>query len=394
LMGRYRTSLPRGASRPWRHLKQVGTVALLLLASSYLGRQQVVSRAVLLLFIPLHALTTAGAEEIYRRLRRRMERGFLALERTLLVGPRERLAMWLEQTPNPREIGVDPVGWIAGGLASEPAVEPDEPLGSGEVPWLGGWHNLPELVERFRVSQVAFWESPGRDPERRQVIGALRHRHVKLRWQGDVVWLLGAGARPEYFGGEPSGVVEPATGAVFGQLGHRFLGIIAGIILGILSLPFWLWLRLVRIPRGTARRERVDVFTQSDHNVNLTLAVDGVGMILPLPWQWPLAGALLRGDLDLWGLRSEMSAPPPTGGAGVSWWEIWRSGRHRPGLCGPWVYAEPEAAGEIPQRGIYGRVSHLLRSLWRRPGGWTRVMVTGAERPTVTDRDGEQGERR
>ena len=48
-----------------RWLQQVGTISLLLLASTWLSHQSVYSRAVLLIFLPLFALTTYWTERIH-----------------------------------------------------------------------------------------------------------------------------------------------------------------------------------------------------------------------------------------------------------------------------------------------------------------------------------------
>ncbi|MFO7654721.1 MAG: glycosyltransferase [Candidatus Krumholzibacteriia bacterium] len=379
LMGRYRPARLREPPRVWPHLQQTGALALLLLASSYLGQQQVVSRAVLLGFLVLAAAFTAAGEELFRSLLRRMERGYFTLERTLLVGPRAELAAWLADAPRPRAAGVDPVGWVCGDQPAHATEAPGPPLGDGEIPWLGGWPDLPGLVDRFRASQVVFWESPGADEARRRTLAELRRGRVRLRWQGDVVWLLAAGARPELFCGAPSGVVEPGAGAALAHAALRVASFAAGLLLTALAWPAWLWLRLVRLPRGRARRVGVDVTTRAGHNERVTLAVGASGGVLPLPWQWGLAGALLRGDMDLWGLRPVPVDRPQPGGSVLSWWETWRSDLQRPGLCGPWLLAERSGRCDAGTpdvsagAGWLRRAAAVVVALWNRPGGWERL---------------------
>jgi len=73
LTGRYRPDRPgrhRGARSLPEHLQQIGVVAVLLLASTYLGHLEVISRAVLLMFIPLLAVMTAAGEGMFRRILR------------------------------------------------------------------------------------------------------------------------------------------------------------------------------------------------------------------------------------------------------------------------------------------------------------------------------------
>jgi GT2 family glycosyltransferase len=391
LLGRYRPARLREPPRIWAHLQQTATWALLLLASSYLGQQQVVSRAVLLLFLVLAVAFTAAGEAGYRWLVRRMERGRFTLERSLLVGARDVVASWLEQSLRDGTTGIDAVGWIststnAAGAAGE------APLAGGEVPWLGGWSDLPELVERLRVSQVVFWDEPGSVPERWRVLAALRRRRLKLRWQGDAVWLVTTGARPELYADAPSAVVEPGTGAALVDLVLRGAGLISGLMLGVLAVPGWAWLRSRRLPRGDVRLERLEIVTGAGDRTEVTIAADRSGRVLALPWQWSLAGSLLRGELDLWGLRPTPLEEPETAGARLDWWKTWRSGLRGPGLYGPWLL--DVSASDAPRSGDrIGRAFSVLRRAWRHPGGWDRLplQAAAADEPTAANegiRDG------
>jgi hypothetical protein len=230
---------------------------------------------------------------------------------------------------------------------------------------------------------VVFWDVPGRDALRLRVLSALRRRHLRLRWQGDEVWLLAAGAEPELFAGEPSGVVEPAAGAAFGDLVVRSLSCVGGLVLGVVAAPAWLWLRRVREPRGAGSVEGVDVTGREGHNITLRFAVDASGRVLPLIWQWAVAGALVRGDLDIWGLQPERLDIAAADTTVISWWETWRSDLRRPGLSGPWVLRERDAAPGSELRRTLDTVGTVLAALWLRPGGIERVT---AAQPTVPAR--------
>ncbi|MHB8078241.1 MAG: glycosyltransferase family 2 protein [Candidatus Krumholzibacteriia bacterium] len=207
LRGRYRGGSRRGAGGLARRARETGTVALLLLASTYLSHQQTYSRAVLLLFAPLAAAALAAGEGLFAAARRRLERGWLSLERTLLVGPPAAVGAWLDAHGDGRALGRVPVGF----LAPAPAQVPPAPLAGGTVPWLGAPEALPELVERYRISQVVFWDWPQGDTGARAHLDALRRRRIRLRWRVEEAWLLEAGARSEPFGGSSSVVLDPQT---------------------------------------------------------------------------------------------------------------------------------------------------------------------------------------
>lgn len=218
-MGRYREGRDRKPAGTAARARQVGILALLLLASTYLTHQQLYSRAVLLLFVPLLAMAQAAGDALFRALRRRMELGYLSLERTLLVGPAAAIGAWLDACGDCREAGLDPVGY----LDAEPQGPGGRPLRRGEVPWLGGPEALLPAVERYRVSQVAFWQWPSADPADRELVEQLRRRHLRLRWLLQVAWPLEMGARPEPFGPAASVVLEPSSLPDLGRW-RRWLG--------------------------------------------------------------------------------------------------------------------------------------------------------------------------
>ncbi len=217
LTGRWRRR--RGPRPPGAGARDAAVVAVLLLASTYLSHQQTYSRAVLLLFAPLAygALALAGA--LRDALRQRLERGWLSLERTLLVGPAAEVGAWLASGPDPRALGLDPVGYLA------PAAEGGgPPLGRGDVPWLGEPDAAAGVVERWLISQVVFWRGSGPEAPAPALVAALRRRGIRLRWLVAEAWLPAAGARAEPFGGAGSLVLEPAPAAGLGRLLARLRG--------------------------------------------------------------------------------------------------------------------------------------------------------------------------
>ncbi len=362
LTGRYRPEGLRHRRPPQEHLRQIGVVAVLLLASTYLGHQEVISRAVLLLFIPLLAAVTAWGDALFRSLLQRLERGHLSLERTLLAGSPGPIQKWLESAHDLTGQGVDLAGYLAdpGEAAGMP------PLAGGDVPWLGSREDIVEVVRRYRISQVVFWDSPvagdaGADGDW-QLLAALRRMHVRLRWHVGGAWLLAAGARPEMFGNELSAVQGTGSGMAVRVLFDRALALTAGLLLGVLGFVPWLWLGLVRVPAGSARWEKLTASDLWGHNPRLTVAVAASGLVLPLAWQWRLAGPLLQGKLAVFGPRSWTMGriDAPRGPSDVL--EFWKSEPRAPGLAGSW--SDGEGTGSVRA------VLAILGQLWQDPGGF------------------------
>ncbi len=339
LLGRYRAEHLRRPTPFVGFARQLGLVVLLLLAGSYLGRQQTMSRAALVLFLGFFAILAWLGERVLHRLRRRMERGYFSLERTLLVGRPADLESWLAGCPRPRAQGIDPVGYVTpAGVADDSAPA----LAQGEIPWLGAAVGLPALAERLRVSQIVFWQQPGASGADRRDLARLRRASVRLRWRIDEAWLLMARARGELFGDTPSGVLDPDDR----RLLDRGLAFAVGLVLAVVALPNRGWQRLFAEPRGKQRRERVDCRTAAGHNFSLVVSCDPDGRVRPLWEQWGLAQALLRGHVFLSGERLAVGGGEPD-------LRFWQLDAARPGLTGAW------AANRT--------------AFWRDPGGLGRV---------------------
>jgi len=368
MTGRYRPDRIRRGRGAGEHLQQIGIVSVLLLASTYLGHMEVISRAVLLMFIPLFAATTALGAALFRRLRARLERGRLSLDRTLLCGPAREVGAWLQDAGDLTAQGVDVAGYLA-----EPAAGGGlPPLDAGRVPWLGLPGEILEVVTRYRISQVVFWDRPAAGEEGWRLLASLRRLRIRLRWQVEDVWLLAAGARADLFGGRLSAVRGTATGSALRLVGGRLLAVAAGLVLGVLGAAPWLVLKSVRRPRGTAAIRAVVATDLWGHDPRLRLAVDAEGRVLPLGWQWSLAPALLAGRVALTGPRMLTAGRRDAPRAPDSILEFWRREPRAPGLSGSW------AAGGGGQA---ARVAAIIRQLWFDPGGFG---ILGTPEPAST----------
>lgn len=353
LSGRYR---PDGLRVARGHIRQIGIVGVLLLASTYLGHQEVISRAVLLLFIPLLLLATSGGAWLLRRLLRDLERGHFSLERTLLAGSPSQVQPWLDSARDLAQQGVDVAGYLtdmaAGGQL--PA------LGGGEVPWLGSRDETLAVVRRYRISQVVFWDRPTTAADWR-LLAELRRLRVHLRWHGGDAWLLATSARAEIFGADLSAVQTAGSGLAIRTLANRLVSLLAGLALGLVSCGPRLWLDQVRTRRGSAAWKDLVIADLWGHNPRLKVAVDRHGKLLPLPWQWHLARALVQGRIALVG--------PQLGGAGGQGipgtpreiLAFWQAEPRTPGLSGRWQCPAEQSA--------WTTWTGVLTRLWRDPGG-------------------------
>ncbi len=361
LTGRYRPVWLRRPPGIAVHLQQIGILAVLLLAATYLGHLDVVSRAVLLMFIPLLALITGLAGRFFHRLLRRLERGNLVLERTLLCGGAQAVQEWLESAADPASEGIDVAGYVADPSAAGGA---QPALGGGSIPWLGAVENTLEVVRRYRISQVVFWQRPAVGDRSWSLIAALRRQRVKLRWQLEDVWLLAAADRTDLFGGQPSAIQEVDGEAAMRGLGRRALAVGAGLLLGILGVVPWLWLRLIRFRSNAGGRfARIPVDDRWGGSFDLTLAVDGNHRVLPLIWQWPLTGALLRGRLGVAGPRPLPVGQTRSPASAAEILAFWRNRPAAPGLTGSGAEWEAAALSAGGRRARWNE-------LWRNPGGF------------------------
>jgi N-acetylglucosaminyl-diphospho-decaprenol L-rhamnosyltransferase len=373
MTGRYQPGRQRQNRSATEHLKQVGTLALLLMASTYLGHLEVISRAVLLIFIPLLAVATLLGETGFRALLRRLERGRLSLERTLLVGGPREVGEWLAGS---RDLAGSLVGQgvdIAGYLADpETPGSGLPPLGGGAVPWLGTRAEILEVVQRYRISQVVFWERPEATPAGWRDLAGLRRLRIRLRWQIPDVWLLAARTRTELFGDRLSAVQNSQGDTVLLAVVQRLVGLVAGLLLGALGWVPWLVLKLGLVPAGRARIERVRVADLWGNDPELILSLGPGGMPRALAWQWRLAGPLLRGRLAVVGPRASLGGAVeyPRGPEAVV--GFWQADPAAPGLTGKW------AAGG---KGSIAGLVAMMRQLWGDPGGFGILLPDGDPAP-------------
>jgi GT2 family glycosyltransferase len=285
LRGRYHRPGPRQVAAPLPAAQQVGLVALLLLATTFLSHQRLYSRPVLLLFLPLFGLLLGGVSLVYAALWRRLERDQPGAERTLLVGPAAAWAEWIAARGDLKREGVDPAGVLDD-------VAP--PAGSGALPLLGRRSELADVASRARIAQVLFWDAPRPGAEEAATLRALRESGVRLRWRLDDAGLL-ASARAETLAGAATLALEPAPRSAPGRMIAWLVDRSAGLMLLLVGALPWLALAAGRSRRATyAWHGRADAAAP-----RLRLVAGANGRPRALPLQAPLGWDLLFGRASL-----------------------------------------------------------------------------------------------
>jgi N-acetylglucosaminyl-diphospho-decaprenol L-rhamnosyltransferase len=310
MLGRYRIGAARRLSGLSERFKQVGVVSLLLLASTYLSHQAVYSRAVLLMFIPMFALTTTITERLFAAVRNRMEKGWLYLERTVLVGPVEDLRSWVRNNIDNRENGIDPVGYLA-----------DSPEADFDLPYLGTAEDMVSIVRQYRVSQVVFWRWPDSDFKSITQLAILREMRVRLRWRLDETSLLKSGARFESFADDSSAVLDPDSGRPAMKYLSRLLDLVAGLLVLFITVPGWLMFG--------SNRKFVTYLSSTGCSKTFRVACASDGSSKPVICQLPLFMEVVAGRISFIGDKPLLTAVDD----GNSNWDL---GGSKPSLAGRW----------------------------------------------------------
>ncbi len=362
MTGRYRLLSQRRSRSITEHLQQVGVVAVLLLAATYLGHLDVISRAVLLMFIPLLGFSTALGSLGVHRILRKLEKGNLSLERTLLVGPPMRLQNWLNGCKNLQDEGVDVAGFVW-----QPSTNEDgfAPLRDNEIPWLGASTSLLEVVRRYRISQVVFWERPTDNPDIWLQLAGLRRMRIRLRWNLDDVWLLASGARAEAFGGGLSAVQSSGSSSALRSGLMRVFSFVFGLVSIVWGWLPYLLVKFVLVPRGSARMTRIHVKDIWGNDPHLEVATNSQGRMKSYFWQWGLMKALVVGKIRVVGPRAFLGQARFLPESPAEIVNFWKNEPETPGLTGPWAGGHPP---EVAKK----RVSLFsnIKQLWCGPGGF------------------------
>jgi len=326
------------------------------------------------MFIPLLFVSTSLGEAGVSAILRRLEKGHLSLERTLLMGNPRRLQAWLAQAGNLTDAGIDVAGYVWQPPAGEDGLPP---LGAGEIPWLGAPSDMVETVHRYRISQVVFWDRPMDGPDTWLQLAGLRRLRVGLRWNLEDVWLLASGARVEDFAGGLSAVQSHGSTAAIKSAMTRVGSILFGGAMALWTWLPWLWLQFVRTRRGAARTVRIKARDLWGNDPSLSVATGSGGQVLSLPWQFGLMISLVMGKVRLVGPKAVLGCVRFHPEDSREMAGFWKDEPGAPGLTGPWART-PEVQGQSVAKGSVSLFS-LIKQLWCDPGGFGVVGSADAE---------------
>lgn len=163
----------------------------ILMASTYLTRDRIFSRAVVLGQAMLIVISVGGIRQVLRAFHRELVKAAFDLKRVLLVGSGDEVREITDRLLSDPRLGIEVVGFI------------NDSAGS-----LGTPAEIPEVIERFKVQEVIVLPSY-RDVE--TILPLLMYssgRMIQVRTVMPIVRFLGSAARIEEFVGLPMFSIE------------------------------------------------------------------------------------------------------------------------------------------------------------------------------------------
>jgi GT2 family glycosyltransferase/lipopolysaccharide/colanic/teichoic acid biosynthesis glycosyltransferase len=308
------------------YLRIVRATALgvaILMASTYLSRVRIHSRAVVLGHAFFVTIAATGLRQLLRIFHRQLVRANFDLKRVLLVGERDEVEKLYDRLISDPGLGIEVVGSIDGSPGS-----------------LGGPLDIPDVVERFKVQEVFVLPSHLNSSAMLPLLVHSSGRMIQVRMVTPLARFVGSGVRVDKLAGYYMFSLERGSVQLLGRIFKRVMDILIAILVlplsalcslfGSLSgritggIRFYSDLRrgaggrAISFPRArrASGREAGDLF-----KVRLFVLVlrGGLSMIGPPPW--PLdglsapvgggAGAVKPGITGIWRIspaRSYMDA--------------------------------------------------------------------------------------
>ncbi len=363
LAGLYRSSRRERASEELLAVSRAGILAgVTLMSSTFLSKERIVSRAVVLASVLLAILFVWLARAGLRALHRALLRYSFDLRRLVIVGSAAEAAALGQRLLAQPELGLELVGRIA--------VDPTDGEGA-----LGSLVDLERVSAAERVQEILVAPSAGAHPDLATTLIWCRARSIDLRLLSDLAGIMGRGARAEDFLGLPA-VAYRMEGLYPLQRALKRLADIsvAGAALALTLLPGLLHLALNR----RARRRPLPLALRGgrpQHWPQLEGAAGRPVSDLLNPWAY---AAVLRGGMSMVG-----PMPRPANAAGASP----LVSAMRPGLTGAWRQSgRARAALEAEQLDLFYLRNWSLGldlQLWLDTLG---VQLRGAQPPFLLER--------
>jgi len=320
---------------------------VILMASTYLTKVRVFSRAVVLGQALLIIISVGGFRQVLRAVHRELVKAAFDLKRVLLVGSGDEVEEITERLLSDPRLGIEIVGFV------------NDSAGS-----LGTPAEIPEIIERFKVQEVIVLSSY-RNVE--TILPLLMHssgRMIQIRTVMPIARFLGSGARIEEFVGLPMFSIERGVVHLF----WKGLKRTTDTILSAVILPFSLVAALFcfvcgkltgRIRFHVERRVGLGGRELTVPRVAFSSGREGGDLFKPLLFLQVFAG------------RMSLVGPPPLRASqrrGVGSAEIID---YKPGITGAWRLSAEAPVSEVIEaefaslqnRSLRRELSILIRSL-------------------------------
>lgn len=292
--------------------KTVVLGAVILMASTYMSKVRIYSRAVVLGQAMIAVFLVAGFRQLVRAVHRELVKASFDLKRVLIVGREveaRELGSNLSASP---ELGIDFVGQVSDG--------PDS---------LGGKDDIAGIVEKFKIQEVMILPSFQEDESVKKFLLQSKGRVIKIRLVSPLARYLMGGVRVEEIAGTHAFSMERGISFLAWTAFKRTLDFSTGLVL----LPFisffsGVWWLYGNISRNIRFFSEIRIGAGGDRLIWPRIlnaeGAEGSDFLKPR-----FCLLLLRGRLSLVGPPSPLPHWRLSGLAG----EI---GRVRPGITGRW----------------------------------------------------------
>jgi GT2 family glycosyltransferase/lipopolysaccharide/colanic/teichoic acid biosynthesis glycosyltransferase len=333
--GLYR--IGRGKARA-DELIEVGQAMFLavvvLMASTYITRERLISRAVVVLFFFLATLFIWVARQALRALHARVLEMRVDLRRMAIVGTEDEVRELRVLLASRPELGLDVVGAIAVDAPSARA--------------LGALANIATVVREHRIQQVLVAPSAASLQVVAGMVAQLRRRAVDVQVMSGFAELLGQRSRVERLADIPVLVFGRDTLYPLQRLGKRALDCAAATLLLVVglvpALVYWIAAR----KQGGPVYVRERCLGRDARPFELPVVRSDVRLPPSDLFNLPALWLVLRGVLSLVG-------PYPLPEAAAARLQPWQRLRFemRPGLTGFWRTLGPEDADRVTQLDLH-----------------------------------------
>jgi GT2 family glycosyltransferase/lipopolysaccharide/colanic/teichoic acid biosynthesis glycosyltransferase len=286
----------------------------ILMASTYLARVRIYSRAVVLGQAFFTILAVGGFRQMLRVFHRELIKANFDLKRVLLVGTRDEVRGLSERILSDPKLGIEIVGSISDSLDS-----------------LGAPPDIPVIVERFKVQEVIVLPSFQNSESLLPILIYSRGRMIQVRAVAPLARFLGSGALIDEYAGFSMFSIEHGVVQLFWKGLKRVVDIVVATIILPFSIVSTLFCFLFGKLTGRIRFYRERRCAARGRSIWMARAILSSGREI---------GDICKVGLFLKVIIGEMSlvGPPPLPAAMCRKGDVPRLGNiiYRPGITGAW----------------------------------------------------------